>query len=273
MPHTIAILSGTGQLPVMIHQRYAGAIGVTFAGADHKLSKDTGVVVEHRFERMGELFDDLRQRGVTDIVMAGAMSRPEFDTDKLDPFTANVLPNLAQAMSKGDDNVLRFLIKMIEGQGFHVVGAHELIPELTLPEGIYSGDPHLEAHLRDIGVGDRLLDTLAPFDIGQAVVIEGGLTLGIETLQGTKALLDFVGHSNPKLRRNPRGVLIKRPKTGQDLRVDMPAIGPSTIDQVFEAGLAGIVIAPNRVVVVDRDTVLAKAKDKGVFIWAKDPTC
>ena len=143
MPHTIAILSGTGQLPVMIHQRYAGAIGVTFAGADHKLSKDTGVVVEHRFERMGELFDDLRQRGVTDIVMAGAMSRPEFDTDKLDPFTANVLPNLAQAMSKGDDNVLRFLIKMIEGQGFHVVGAHELIPELTLPEGIYSGDPHL----------------------------------------------------------------------------------------------------------------------------------
>jgi DUF1009 family protein len=104
-------------------------------------------------------------------------------------------------------------------------------------------------------------------------VIEGGLTLGIETLQGTKALLDFVAHSNPKLRRNPRGILIKRPKTGQDLRVDMPAIGPSTIDQVVDAGLAGIVIAPDRVVLVDRDTVLAKAKDKGVFIWAKDPTC
>ena len=109
-------------------------------------------------------------------------------------------------------------------------------------------------------------------DIGQAVVVENGLVLGVETLQGTDRLLQFVAETDLSLRDSlKKGVLVKRPKKQQDLRVDMPAIGPNTIDAVSKAGLAGIVISPLTVLLLERKKTLSLAAQKGIFIMARDP--
>ena len=263
----LAILSGAGQLPVMIKQAHPDAHVVGFEGMPTELAD---VAQLHRFERLGALFADLRDRGVTHIVMAGAMSRPDFAPDLLDEFTKSALPALMAAMAQGDDHLLRHLIAMIEEQGFSVIGAHSLLP-LTRPAGVLAGQVPGDV-ARDIAHADQVLKTLSPLDVGQGVVVENGLVLGIETLQGTDALLSFVAATAPNLRGPIGGVFVKRPKAGQDLRVDMPTIGPNTIDQAAKAGLSGIVISPDACVVVDVQQTIERANIHGIFIAVAEAT-
>lgn len=263
----LAIFSGAGQLPVLIKTAHPDAIVIGFDGMPNDLENYTQI---HRFEQLGVLFHTLQDQGVTHIVMAGAMSRPAFSPDLLDEFTTAALPDLMRAMAMGDDHLLRYLIAMIEKQGFTVVGAHELLP-LTRPSGYVVGQIP-EGIRTDIERADAVLGALSPLDIGQGVVVENGLILGIETLQGTAALLSFVSETDTKLRATRRGVLVKRPKQGQDLRVDMPTIGPDTIDQVASAGLSGIVISPDAVVVLNERHVVERATQLGVFVIATEVT-
>jgi len=252
---------------VMIKQAHPDAHVVGFEGMPTELGN---VAHLHRFERLGGLFSDLRDRGVTHIVMAGAMSRPDFAPDLLDEFTKSALPDLMAAMAHGDDHLLRHLIALIEGQGFSVIGAHSLLP-LTQPPGVLAGQVPADVE-RDVARADQVLKTLSPLDVGQGVVVENGLVLGIETLHGTDALLSFVAATAPNLRGPIGGVFVKRPKAGQDLRVDMPTIGPNTIDMVAKAGLSGIVISPDACVVVDVHQTIERANNHGIFITAAEAT-
>lgn len=263
----LAILSGAGQLPVMIKQVHPDAHVVGFEGMPTELGN---VPHLHRFERLGTLFSDLRDRSVTHIVMAGAMSRPDFAPDLLDEYTKSALPDLMQAMAHGDDHLLRHLITLIEEQGFTVVGAHSLLP-LTQPAGVLAGQVPTDVQ-GDIARADQVLKTLSPLDVGQGVIVENGLVLGIETLQGTDALLSFVAATAPNFRGPIGGVFVKRPKAGQDVRVDMPTIGPKTIDQVAKAGLSGIVISPDACVVVNLHQTIERANNHGIFIAVAEAT-
>ena len=117
--------------------------------------------------------------------------------------------------------------------------------------------------------GFAILGALAPVDVGQGCVVAGGLCLGIETLQGTDALLRFVAATPEALRGDRRGVLVKRPKDGQDLRVDMPAIGPATVQAAAEAGLEGIAIEAGRVLLIDRPALVEACEATGLFLLAE----
>ena len=269
MTERLAILAGSGILPRLIQDFKSNCLAISFQGVEHSMAEPVAI---HRVERLGAMFDALRAGGVTHVVMAGAMQRPRFDASQLDPFTAALLPDLAAAMGQGDDHVLRFLITLIEAQGFSVIGAHDVVNDLTLAQGDFVGTfPHeLTQSLRR---ADHVLSALAPCDLGQAVVAEAGQVIGVETLQGTEFMLRCVSQTDPTLRVAGAGILVKRPKAGQDLRVDMPAIGPDTIDQVADAGLVGIVVSPETVMILDRATVEQRAKERNVFIAARAMTC
>lgn len=260
----LAILAGAGHLPVALAATNDDAFVVAFSGMATNVEPHFSV----RFEHLGALFQRLHEEGVTRVVMAGGMSRPSLDVSALDEAMTKIAPRLMQAMAGGDDGLLRLVIKIFEEQGFQVVGAHSLLPDLTASEGLLAGIEPDEQSIADIGRADAILGTLSPVDVGQAVVTEGGVCLGIETIQGTDALLNFVASTPSHLRRG-KGVLVKRPKTGQDLRVDMPAIGPSTVEKAANAGLAGIVISPSTVLVLERETLVAKAEELGLFVLAR----
>ena len=262
----LAILSGGGGLPVMIAAAHPQAIRVVFQGVDHAMQPP---LAEHRFEKMGALFDDLRAQGVTEVVLAGAMARPPLDPSQFDQTMMQLAPRLMAALQGGDDAILRLIIAIFEEQGFKVLGAHEVLPGLTVEEGLFAGPEPSKAQLEDAGRAMDILLALSPLDVGQGAVVAGGLCLGIETLQGTDALLRFVGETPDHLRRGKGGVLVKAPKRGQDLRVDMPAVGPDTVRNAAKAGLDGIVVSAGKVVLIDRDATRTALEETGLFLFAR----
>ena len=267
MSGRLAILCGQGGLPVALAESDSDAVCVAFQGVAHDL---TGPVVLHRFERLGEMFADLRARGVTRVVLAGAMSRPALDPAVLDPLMMALAPRLMAAMQGGDDALLRLILSVIEEQGFAVMGAHELRPDLLAAAGHLAGPAPGARDLEDAARAADILMALAPLDVGQGAVVAGGLVLGIETVQGTDAMLEFVGATPAALRRGAGGVFVKASKRGQELRVDMPAIGPDTIARAAAAGLRGIVLEAGRVLILERARTVAACDSAGIFLLARD---
>ncbi|MDT8327231.1 MAG: UDP-2,3-diacylglucosamine diphosphatase LpxI [Roseovarius sp.] len=263
MAGRLAILAGGGALPVALARAYPEAVQIGFAGVPHGLGAGAG---EHRFETLGTLIAALRRAGVSRIVLAGSLARPSLDPTAFDDFTKAVAPRLLAAMQGGDDGLFSAVISIFEEQGFDVLGAHELLDDLAAGPGFLAG-PLMDAEAEaDAARAADILAALSPLDIGQGCVVAGGQCLGIETAQGTDALLGFVAATDPAHRPKAAGVFVKAAKRGQDLRVDMPAIGPTTIAGVAAAGLAGLVIEPGRVMILERDQTFAALAQSGLFL-------
>lgn len=267
MAHT-GIIVGGGGLPVALAQALPDAHCIAFAGAEVAVAEDR--LDRHRIEHLGSVFQALRGAGVTQVVMAGAMSRPALDPTALDPVMMALAPRIMMAMQGGDDAILRLVISVFEEEGFTVIGAHDILPDLTAEAGLLAGPSPSDRDTDDIARGRDILTALGPMDVGQGCVVAGGLCLGIETLQGTDAMLRFVAQTPPALRGTRRGVLVKLPKPAQDLRVDMPAIGPDTVEAAAAAGLSGIAIAAGQVLLIDRAELLSRVEAHGLFLRA-DP--
>lgn len=255
-----AILAGGGALPGLL-QEAGPAVLVRFEGVPVE-APEAGAIPA-RFERLGQLFSDLRAAGVDELCLAGSMQRPQFDPALLDAPTRALMPRLVAAMGRGDDHLLGAVVAIFEDEGFAVRGAHEIRPDLLAAEGDLAGAPS-EALRRDAARARAVIDALGPLDVGQGAVAAGGQILGVETLQGTDAMLAFVARTAP----GSGGVLVKRPKRGQDLRVDMPAIGPDTFGRAAAAGLAGIEVAAGATLLLDRAATLKAAARHGLALWA-----
>ncbi|WP_319823734.1 LpxI family protein [Thalassovita sp.] len=266
MSGRLAILAGNGALPVLLSKAAPDALRFSFVGIPHQLRDVTN---EHCFEKLGYLFADLKAHGVGEVVFGGSMSRPPLDPAQFDEVMRKLAPRLLAAMQGGDDGLLRLVIQIFEEQGFIVRGAHEIAPQLTVSEGVFCGPPPSVAALTDADRAADILNALSPVDVGQGCVVAGGLCLGIETIQGTDALLRFVNETPKYLRRNAKGVFVKAPKRGQDLRVDMPAIGPETVRNATAAGVEGIVLEAGGVLVLEREKVIQEAEKAGLFIMGR----
>lgn len=271
----VGIVAGQGALPSMLaaHLAETGQPGVVAALPGVAAEGFAGLpVLGARYEKLGRLFADLRKRDVGRVVLAGSIDRPALDPAALDLTTLRAAPRVTRALKQGDDALLRVVIALFEEAGFAVVGAHDLMPGLVLGPGAAGRHRPARADLDDAGRAAAILTALGSADLGQAAVVAGGLCLGVETVQGTDALLDFVARTGGRHRRDgARGVLVKRPKPGQDLRVDMPAIGPDTVAGAARAGLAGIVVTADAVMVLGRADTVAAADAAGLFLWAAEP--
>jgi DUF1009 family protein len=224
------------------------------------------------FEKMGRLFEQLRQANGRTIVMAGSMNREKFDVSKLDGKGIELAGILAETMKAGDDKTLSSIIKFFETNGFTVLAAHEVLPNLISQAGVLTTAKPNDDDIYDASRAAEIVDGLGRMDVGQAAVVGQGICLGLESIQGTDAMLAFVKNNREKYAPNPdggRGVLLKAPKPGQDLRVDLPAIGPDTIQNAHEAGLSGIVIEAGGVMILRREETVSLANKHGLFLWIR----
>ncbi len=166
---------------------------------------------------------------------------------------------------------MRVIIEIFEAEGFIVSGAHEVAPALKVhAHTLYGRQPTKQEKDDAIRAADILI-ALSPMDVGQSCVVAGGQCLGgIETIQGTDALLRYVATTPDNLKRGgEKGVLVKAAKEGQDLRVDMPTIGPDTIRGVAKAGLAGLFIAAGGVIVLEQEEVERLVREHDLFLMAR----
>jgi DUF1009 family protein len=257
----LAVIAGQGGLPRAV----VAALPVPPLVCAMDGFAPAGLLVDmvFRVERLMPFLRQLREAGITQVVFAGAVTRPTLDPALFDPMTAQVVPDLLVAMAQGDDATLRAVIAMFEAEGLQVVGVADLAPGLLAGDGVLGAAAPGAVDLADAVRGRAILDALAPVDVGQACVVARGLCLGIEAIFGTDALLADVA-----ARRSGRGgVFVKRAKIGQDMRIDLPTIGPDTVQAAVAAGLSGLCVQARSVIVLDRARVIDLADRAGLAIW------
>ena len=260
-----AIIAGQGALAPAIAARLQDPVVAALEGFAPAIPHES-----FRLERLVPFFDWLAEPGVDRVTFAGAVRRPRLDPEAFDPRTASLVPRILTAMQSGDDAALREVIALFEEAGFAVAGTQEIAPDLVPGEGFLVGEP-TAADIADADRAATIVEGLGALDLGQGAVVAQGLCLAVETLPGTGAMLDFVAaHRDMRPRPNgPRGVFWKAPKPGQDRRIDLPAIGPDTVDQVARAGLAGIAWQAGGVILLEREVAVERARAAGVFLWAR----
>ncbi|HLH95725.1 MAG TPA: UDP-2,3-diacylglucosamine diphosphatase LpxI [Xanthobacteraceae bacterium] len=208
-----------------------------------------------------------RQEGCADLVFIGSVVRPTLAQLRVDFGALALLPRVAEMFRGGDGHLLAGVAKLFEQRGFTVIGAHELAPEILMPEGAIGCLEPDAANRIDIALGLALLRSIGQFDVGQAVIVAEQHVLAVEAADGTDEMLAQVASLRRKGRiRSPGGVLVKAPKPGQDRRMDMPTIGPQTIAGAARAGLSGIAVLAGETIVAEAELVRQAAERERMFV-------
>jgi DUF1009 family protein len=269
----IALLCAGGALPFAVAEamRLAGrqALIVAIAGiADPGLDR----LGAHwlALGQLGKLFALLRRENCAGVVLVGAMQRPTLRSMRIDAIGWSYLFDFLRNVRRSDDGMLRGMLRWFEDQGFPVLSAGEVAPELLAPEGRIGQLAAPSEALAAAAQGFACLDAISPFDVGQALVSFGERIVAIEGAEGTDGLIDRIAELR-RLGRLPRsgrdGLLLKGTKIGQSLKVDLPTIGPRTIERAAKAGLAGVVVEAGRVLVIEGQAVVAAADAAGLFLF------
>ena len=272
----LVILAGGGDLPARVAAA-ANRSGrsVLILAIEGEANASVEAFPHHwvKWGEFGRLESLTKQHGARDIVLVGkVVKRPSLKTVRLDSLAIRSLPKLLGLFSGGDHSVLSVVIRFIEGRGFRVVGAHEIAGDLVAEAGTLTEVQPGERDRVDLEIGFRAAIAIGKLDAGQAAVAINEHIVALEGLEGTDAMLERVRslrEAGKVFERGRAGVVVKCAKPQQDLRIDMPTIGPHTVDRAEAAGLAGIGIEAGRVIIVDRDTTLRKAKEAGLFIVAQ----
>jgi DUF1009 family protein len=262
----IALFAGKGDLPttlIRVFQKQARPFVVlAFKGqTEESLVQDLPHLWIH-YGEVGKTLDYVQKNHIQEIVMAGSLSRPAMNQIRPDWEGVKWLAKIG-SKALGDDNLLKLIIGMIEDKGYKVVGSDELLADVLVEEGNFTVLEPDEQAWRDIGRGVDILCALSPVDVGQAVVIQEGLVLGVEAIEGTDAMIERTASLH---RPGLGGVLIKIAKHQQEQRVDLPTIGLETIHQALKAGLRGIAVEAGRTLFLNREEALKLANEKNLFI-------
>lgn len=269
----VGLIAGGGVLPfavaeALLARNVQPTIFALQGACDPKRVAD----FHHHWVAMGQygrLTSLLRTENCRDLVFIGTLVRPALSELRLDWGTLRIMRSLLAAFRGGDDHLLSGFGRLLEQDGFRLLGIKDVAPALLMPEGCLTRatpDPDSDA---DILLGRDVLRALSPFDVGQAVVVIGGHVVAVEDIEGTDGLLARVARLRAAGRirtRTGRGVLVKAPKSGQDLRFDLPTLGPRTIEGVATAGLAGIAVAAGNSMVAEPQAMIASADAAGLFV-------
>ena len=269
----IGLVAGGGVMP------FAVADSLVARGVNPVLFALRGACDPVRVERFrhhwisvgqyGRAVSLFRAENCRDLVFIGTLVRPSLSEIRLDLGTLRVIGRVLSAFRGGDDHLLSGIGGLLEQDGFRMVGIKDVAPDLLMPEGCLTRAAPDENAAADIARGRDVLRALSPFDIGQAAVVIDGHVVGVEDIEGTDGLLARVARLRREGRiraRATRGVLVKAPKSGQDLRFDLPTIGPRTIEGAAAAGLAGIAIVAGNTIVVEPQAMIEAADAAGLFV-------
>lgn len=272
MPRKLGIIAGGGSLPARLVRacRDAGRPVFVLALKDHCDAEALGSDVDQAWIRMGEAGTGIRllhEAGVADLVMAGGVDRPTLAGLRPDWRTARFFARLG-FKALGDDSLLSAVTKELEGEGFRIVGVHDILPDLSPEAGILGRHAPDDTAHADIVRAVAVVRALGVLDVGQGAVVQQGIVLGVEAVEGTDRLL---ARCADLARPGPGGVLVKLCKPGQETRVDLPTVGPNTITAAARAGLRGVAVHAGRSLLVDREATIAAADAADLFLLAIDP--
>jgi len=262
----LGIIAGGGALPALLaaacraEGRPYYVLGLTGFADAQALGQDADQWI--RLGEAGTGFERLRAADVSTVVMAGSVRRPTLAELRPDFRTAAFFARVA-GRALGDDGLMKAVIGEFEREGFKVIGPEDVLADLIARPGcLGTVRPDAQADY-DIALGVTAEHELGRLDIGQAVVVQQGLVLGLEAIEGTAALIQRCAGLK---REGPGGVLVKMKKPQQDRRADLPVIGVDTVMQAASAGLRGIAVEAGGSLILGSDAVSAAADRLGLFV-------
>jgi DUF1009 family protein len=211
--------------------------------------------------QLGALIAFMKEAGASEVILAGAVSKAAIlrDPSRLRP-DARALKLLSSLAARGDDAILRAVASELESEGLCVVDSTRYLDQRMVKTGVLCGAPPDAATASDLALGMRLIESLGVHDVGQACLVRQGTVLAVEALEGTDRMV----------RRGAEfgsgAVLVKAAKPGQDMRFDVPVIGPGTLDVAVECKLRAIGLEAGRTLVLEQTRALAKAEAAGITI-------
>lgn len=268
----IAVVGGSGALPLALAEDLAGAgeapVLLAIRGeADEAFSRRADAVLD--IETIGKLPARLKALGADRVVFAGGVRRrPKLYRIGLTLGVLRMMPRAIRALGAGDDALLRLVADFMEQEGIRVVGAQEIMPRLLAPEGTIAAiAPGIE-DWPAIRAGFEAAKAIGALDIGQAAVAFGRRAIALEGIEGTEGLLERTREMrhHGRLTSTRRGVLVKCCKPGQDMRADLPSIGPQTVTAAHAAGLSGIAVEAGRSLILEIDKVREQADRLGLYV-------
>ena len=269
----LALIAGNGSLPCQI------AEALNSAGREFRIIAIKGEADERTraqadtelgWGEIGRLYKFLKKTGCRDVLLIGGVSkRPDFTSILGDLGTLKRLPTIIRALAGGDDSLLTKVIRLFEVEGYRVVGIKDVAPQLLASSGVLGKVQPNQGDWRDAELALRATEKLGELDIGQAAIAVGGRVVALEGAEGTDAMLQRCAELKRigRIRSKGRaGVLVKTAKPNQDLRGDLPTVGPMTIDLAAAAGLAGIAVEASGALIAEKEETLKKADNAGLFV-------
>lgn len=269
-----AIIAGGGRLPVdlaeTIKNRGEPVHVILLNGEVENPAAFAGLSqTTFELEEAGGLLAHLKARNIGRVVFAGTVNRRPriLRMRPLWPLLL-VLPKLAAALGKGDDILLKSIVDYVENHGIKVIGAHEILPDLLVPQGTHTRKRPNLSDKKDIEAALAAARAIGALDIGQAAVAIGGRAIALEGIEGTDGLLERVAdlRDHGRLAGKSGGVLVKSVKPGQEWRTDLPGIGVRTVEGAAKAGLHGIAVVADSTLAMGFGDLIERADLLGIFV-------
>jgi len=265
---TIGLIAGNGRFPVLF-ARAARARGLKVVAVAHRgetppeLEEEADCVTWVRVGQIGRVIRALKAGGVSRAVMAGGVNkvrsmfslRPDWRGMRL----------LGRAAGRGDDALLRAVSAELESEGIEIVPSTVFLEHIVVGQGYLAGPQLSKEAAADVGLGCRVLAALGPLDVGQCVVVERGVVLAVEAVEGTDRTIERGGELG-----TGHAVVVKAAKPGQDMRFDVPAVGPRTIETMVRAGARVLAVQAGAAIMLEGERLIELANRHGVTVVGCD---
>ncbi len=265
----IAIVAGAYDLPKLTRDALMRAGWDVFViGLKNFYDPDLNPDMVIRLGGAGRAIRMARRLGIRRVTFVGSLGHPNLSDLRPDFWTLRALIKILKHQ-RGYDSMAVAFNKVMEKQGFEIVAAQDLAPELTFQvAGVQTRKKPGASDKKNLERAIEVSHTIGAADIGASVVVDKQV-IAVEAAEGTARMLDRVVAMRAHKRKSS-GVFAKMTKPGQDLRIDIPAIGVDTVNAVADAHLNGIVVNTKTCFVVNRDAVIDTANQRGIFILALD---
>ncbi|MDR1609335.1 MAG: UDP-2,3-diacylglucosamine diphosphatase LpxI [Holosporales bacterium] len=258
----VAVIAGSGDLPLRIiskldslQRKYVVVSLDGFGPSGYQ---------QFKIGSIGQILSFIKEASAKSVLFCGGVKRPSLRLLHLDSVGKKWLRQLGVRAFLGDNSILSGMMRLIEKEGFTVVSPQSILDTLLSPRGVMTVVQPSDADLQDIARGIFVLNAMSKADVGQAAIVQDGVVLGLEAVEGTKGLLERC--KDLKLSGSRGGVLVKLSKVDQEQSVDLPTIGKNTIIEAHEASLAGIAVGAEQSQILDFEDTVKLANSKKLFL-------
>lgn len=263
----IGIIAGAGALFSLVWNealnQQCQPFVVSFSNLAHQFDGQKINHLQTTLGKIGEILNFFKIHHVKRLIFAGRISRPSFTSLSFDAVGLKWMQKLGIKTFGGDDALLKGITELLEQEGFQIISPRDFLPNLVLKPGVYTEIFPTKDDETDIARGQEVLGALSSADVGQACVVQEGLILGIEAIEGTQKLIERC----KDLKHHAKGgVLIKLSKHGQSTLVDLPTIGSDTVEAAHKCALNGIAISANTTQVLEFDHVIKLCNHYKIFL-------